>query len=346
MPPHLRLRRQVAQRAEAVEGSRLFADASCILSDATLDWLIAHPGMVLRTAHGRPLALVTDRSREVTLADLSSDRAIAEAGFVAASADSLHGMFNRKLRRQQDGLAMSVAEQGSSAVEWALFKDVYKGITDIITRYVWPVPAFWIVRLCARLGITPNAVTLCSVILTFVVGALFYQGAFALGLGLAWLMTFLDTVDGKLARVTCTSSKFGDLLDHVPDVVHPPIWWICFGLGLNRFHVFAPDVQASCIIILVTYVLGRLCELFFKKRHGFNQYLWTAFDGKLRMIIARRNTILAILTGGALLGTLELAYHMAAVWSVVTIGIQAQRCIKADAERRRGREPSPWLMQA
>ncbi len=40
-------------------------------------------------------------------------------------------------------------------------------------------------------------------------------------------MTFLDTVDGKLARVTLTSSKFGDIFGprHRPDPSALPWWW-------------------------------------------------------------------------------------------------------------------------
>ena len=49
---------------------------------------------------------------------------------------------------------------------------------------------------------------------------------------MGWLMTFLDTVDGKLARVTVTSSRIGDVLDHGLDIIHPPLWYIAWGVGL------------------------------------------------------------------------------------------------------------------
>ena len=42
-------------------------------------------------------------------------------------------------------------------------------------------------------------------------------------------MTFLDTVDGKLARVTLTSSPFGNVLDHSLDLIHPPFWYWAWG---------------------------------------------------------------------------------------------------------------------
>ena len=35
----------------------------------------------------------------------------------------------------------------------------------------------------------------------------------------------LDTVDGKLARCTITSSGWGNVFDHGVDLIHPPFWW-------------------------------------------------------------------------------------------------------------------------
>ena len=43
----------------------------------------------------------------------------------------------------------------------------------------------------------------------------------------------LDTVDGKLARCTITSSKIGEAIDHGIDLVHPPFWWWAWGVGLH-----------------------------------------------------------------------------------------------------------------
>ncbi len=47
-------------------------------------------------------------------------------------------------------------------------------------------------------------------------------------------MTFLDTVDGKLAHVTLTSSRFGHIFDHSLDLLHPPFCYLAWGLGLER----------------------------------------------------------------------------------------------------------------
>ena len=74
-------------------------------------------------------------------------------------------------------------------------------------------------------------VTLVSLILV-IISFLFLNGHFIFGLVLGWIMTFLDTVDGKLARVTVTSSRVGHILDHGMDIIHPPIWYACWASGL------------------------------------------------------------------------------------------------------------------
>ena len=45
----------------------------------------------------------------------------------------------------------------------------------------------------------------------------------------------LDTVDGKLARCTITSSKWGNVFDHGIDLVHPPFWWWAWAVGLAAY---------------------------------------------------------------------------------------------------------------
>ncbi len=41
--------------------------------------------------------------------------------------------------------------------EKMVFDSTYKGVTDIVTGKLWPLPAFHVTRLLARLGIGPNA---------------------------------------------------------------------------------------------------------------------------------------------------------------------------------------------
>ena len=166
----------------------------------------------------------------------------------------------------------------------------------------------WMVRQCVRFGIRPNQVTLIGLALVILAGVLFAYGQYGWGLLAAWLMTFLDTVDGKLARVTVTSSRFGHYFDHIIDLVHPPIWYILWGIGLAMSY---PDSGAwfslALWYIFIGYVAGRLTEGLFTWRLGeFGIFCWRPVDSYFRLITGRRNPNLILLTAGALLGRPDL----------------------------------------
>ena len=121
-------------------------------------------------------------------------------------------------------------------MEKLLFSWSYKGVTDLVTKFVWPKPARHVVRFCARIGASPNMITTLGLILVIAACWLFERQYYFEGLLAGWIMTFLDTVDGKLARVTIQSSRFGHLFDHLIDLFHPPFWYIYWGMSLVNFQ--------------------------------------------------------------------------------------------------------------
>ena len=237
---------------------------------------------------------------------------------------------------------MAIGEQPRAFVERKLFASVYKGVTDVVTKYAWPEPALWLTRAAAALGLSPNAVTAVGLILTFVAGWQFYVGNLAAGLLAAWVMTLLDTVDGKLARVTLTSSEFGNLLDHGNDLIHPPLWWYCLAQGISTAAPGHPWVWPSCWAILATYVIGRFLEKGFKARFGFNPFMWQRFDSHFRTIISRRNIILLIMTAGLIVGLPAEAFALCAAWSILSVIIQGARYVQAALQARRA-PINAWL---
>ena len=62
-----------------------------------------------------------------------------------------------------------------------------------------PRPARAATRRLAAANVHPNTVTIASWVLALAVFWLFARGHFGIGLAAAWLMTFLDTVDGEVA---------------------------------------------------------------------------------------------------------------------------------------------------
>ena len=139
--------------------------------------------------------------------------------------EDLSGSFSNELRKADRPYVLPIREDTQTLLEKYLFSGSYKGVTDLVTKFCWPVPARWATRLCAVAGISPNQVTFFSLGLVILAGILFSYGYFVLGLALGWVMTFLDTVDGKLARVTVTSTKWGNIFDNGIDLIHPPLWY-------------------------------------------------------------------------------------------------------------------------
>ena len=148
-------------------------------------------------------------------------------------------------------------------------------------------------------------------------------------------MTLLDTVDGKLARVTLTSSWLGNLLDHGNDLIHPPLWWYCLAQGISKLAPAHPWVWPSCWVILATYVVGRFLEKGFKARFGFNPFMWQPFDSSFRTIVSRRNIILLIMTAGLIVQRPAEAFALCAAWSILSVMIQGARYAQAVVQSRR-----------
>ncbi len=230
--------------------------------------------------------------------------------------------FQQKLRKFEPPFVLPISEPAKADLERRLFDWSYKGITDLVTKWAWPRPARWAVSHCVRLGIRPNHVTLVGLLLVILSGILFANGYYGWGLLAGWLMTFLDTVDGKLARVTVTSSNFGHYFDHLIDLIHPPIWYILWGLGLTAAQLTGLGFSLSTLfsLIMIAYVAGRLVEGSFKWFLGasFGIFCWKPIDSYFRLITARRNPNMIFLTISVFAGRPELGLLAVTFWTVAT----------------------------
>ena len=258
------------------------------------------------------------------------------------SAAALADGYNNALRKREPPYLIPLSDATLPAIEQRVFGSSYKGVTDLVTLYVWPRPARWVTRVCANAGITPNQVTSLSLVLVIAAMALFWTGHYALGLVAAWGMTFLDTVDGKLARVTLRSTPFGNYYDHLIDLIHPPFWWWAWIVGLPAagFTLASPGLVLA--VIVAGYILQRVEEGIFIACFGIEMHIWRRFDSRFRLITARRNPNLLLLTASVLLGRPDLGIVAVAIWTAASLLIHALRLAQAAVARRRGKLQS-WL---
>lgn len=351
MTPAERLERLAARQGLGVtdraEAADLIIRGDHVLGASVFNELArAAPGTVLVDERGRAIGARVDApSRDWALALIDTEAPSADLPGQAAIVDAatLAGRHNMSLRKRSAPLLISATDR--QAIEKALFRDSYKGVTDLVTKHVWPPLALAATRWCARRGLTPNQVTVVSAVLVGVAFWLFWEGQFLLGLLAAWLMTLLDTVDGKLARVTLRSSFFGNIFDHGIDLIHPPFWYWAWIVGLSAWGMGLDDGGWTLAVIVVGYILQRGEELFFRQVFGLQIHIWRRFDSLFRQVTARRNPNLLILTAATILGRPDIGIVAVAVWTVACFLIHLARIVQAFAARRTGPLVS-WLAEA
>ena len=340
------LARQISPAEAAThEGPVLLVRADAVIDEPLIALLVKAPGQILLSDDtGQPLAMHAQGEDVKALLPVITGKKPLPASLKpqAAKPAELEAVFWEKLRKREVPYARLADGENNKALEWRVFMGTYKGATDIVTKRLWPYPAFLVTRVLAPLGVTPNQVTTIGAIATVAAFFLFMNGHFAWGLFAGWLMTFLDTVDGKLARTTLTSSKWGDVFDHGIDLVHPPFWYYAWGIGLAA--AWTPEFfWLIFAAILGGYVVQRLMEGISIKGLGMEIHIWRPIDTYFREITARRNPNLVILTVSVILGRPDLGLIGVAVWTIACLGLHGLQLAQAFAVRAKSGPLSSWM---
>jgi phosphatidylglycerophosphate synthase len=200
-------------------------------------------------------------------------------------------------------------------------------------------------RWAARAGIAPNFVTLIGGILCVLAFFLFWRGEYWWGVLSGFVFMVLDTVDGKLARVTGASSKWGEVFDHGIDIVHPPFWYWAWLHGLAVYGRPLEPIVATMVLwtIVGGYVAQRIIEGIFIKRLGLEIHVWRPIDSKFRLITARRNPNMVILAAALLFRRPDLGIELVAWWTLASLIFHAVRLAQASERAGRGEKITSWL---
>ena len=316
-------------------GPVILVRGDAVIDQPLIPVLLKRPNFLLLSddaVNPQPIAACvrgSDAARALEI--LRKTRPLGEANLLARAPSQLGTDFWKSLRKRETPYAMVVTDGNKSAVEWRMFMGTYKGATDLVTKHLWPAPAFHATRALAPRGITPNMVTTIAALMTVLAFWCFLKGQFIPGLMAAWTMTFLDTVDGKLARTTLTSSKWGDIFDHGIDLVHPPFWYIAWAIGLQADGAqWSNEVFWTVIAaILGGYVLQRLIEGIAIKWLGLEIHIWRPIDTLFRQITARRNPNLILLTLFTALAKPEWGLLAVAIWTIVCLGLHVFQILQA-----------------
>lgn len=309
--------------------------------------LKTRPDTVVTRAGVPVLAHVRDAAgqAQVSAAMLADAPVPAGLGLTVIAAESDEGILNEALRKREKPFAERLVPAAVPAIERASYVGAYKGVTDLLTKYLWPEWALAITRVCARAGITPNQVTAMGSVLCIVATIAFWYGWFWTGLGTGLVFMVLDTVDGKLARCTITASKLGNAWDHGVDLVHPPFWWWAWAAGCAPYGRALDDTMFWAVIgtMLFGYVAQRLIEGAFIVRFGMHIHVWERFDSQFRLVTARRNPNMVILFAGLVVARPDWGIIGVAAWTAISLVVHLVRLFQAMAARAGGRTITSWL---
>jgi phosphatidylglycerophosphate synthase len=265
-------------------------------------------------------------------------------GEVLAWEDS-GGFENEELRKKERPFMERLAPDTVPALERASYFGAYKGVTDLLTKYLWPEWALVLTRWAARIGMSPNQVSLVGALLCVLATWLFTLGWYWTGLAAGLVFMVLDTVDGKLARCTITASRIGEAIDHGIDLIHPPFWWWAWGVGLHAYGRPLPEpvLWWTLAAIVGGYVVQRLIEGAFIARFGMHIHVWRRFDSRFRLVTARRNPNMVILLAFLVAGRPDWGLVAVAAWTLASLAVHMVQLAQATMARAAGRPVVSWL---
>ena len=213
------------------------------------------------------------------------------------------------LREANNKLMSSLRKEGDGLISKHLNRHLSIPITKKLVNY----------------GITPNQVTVASFLLSLLAGILFGLGTtitILLAGVISQLSSIIDGVDGEIARLKFTSTKFGSYFDSILDRYGDTA--IILGMAYSSFISF-PDI--SIVIVTSLALVGSAMSMmskdaFFKtfgvrynagRMDGYGKYLLANRDGRLFLIF------LGGITGQVflVLGIMAITTNLLAIYRLV-----------------------------
>jgi phosphatidylglycerophosphate synthase len=321
---------EMMRDARAHLGERFIVVAADLLVDERLiAWLAVQNAdvMLSQRAGERP-----ETAASLSLAALEAPSAeAAHVNIVAADSlptywESMHGEVPLHLRR--------IASERDVEEAWPVLLDyIQRRTLELPAQYFDPFFENAIVRRLAPTAITANQVTLVTTALGFAVALLYLTGWLRLGVLLAIFVEVLDGVDGKLARITRTTSKAGEY-EHILDFFYENAWWLALGRFLSTHR--SPIAWTAALTMVAFDLTDNVVYSIADVKWGRSVDNATPFLSRFRLIAGRRNIYTWMLLPGFFLGAPAPSFYLAVAWAGFTAAIHATWALaEAGAPRRR-----------
>src|SRR3972149_7261128 len=137
------------------DDSVLIFHGGYLFDDRLIRYLAATPNLILLfESEGKKVAVAAHVSSRLAYQALEmigkTSGAESLSGVKTQTLETLPISFQESLRNSAPSFALPISAEKTRDLERRLYDWSYKGVTDFITKWVWPLPAMWGVRQCAR----------------------------------------------------------------------------------------------------------------------------------------------------------------------------------------------------
>jgi hypothetical protein len=207
-----------------------------------------------------------------------------------------------------------------------LYQRTFKGVIDAIARYGYYHLVRFLTRGLSRTTLSPNLFTVLSIAGIWLAIPLFATGHLALGCVSAWTGVLLDSIDGKLARLTLNLSDAMGTIEHLSAMPGLGLWFVALGWHLTGGLLLTPSVaMVACWTTLAAFLIDKIVSGAFRRHFSRELFDARPLDALFHLIAVRRNMHLLILTIGVGLGAPETAFAVMAVGMLITLGVHISR---------------------
>ena len=322
----------LAQRGENV----LLLEGSVVYDDRILEhlvgrgagtWIRGDSGAVALYLDGRQAAALGRAGRGAPdgPAALAGRRAKA-LGLALSTLDQVE-QYVAELRLTMEPYMLRLEAEGSvRPVERLMYRRTFKGVIDIVASHGYYHLVRWLTRHVSKTGISPNALTVLSIVGVWGAVPCFAAGELGWGVLAAWIGVLLDSVDGKLARLRLHLSQTMGRIEHLTAMPGLGLWFIAWGWHVSSSGLAAAQDAALLTWVLVgSFLVDKVLSGGFKARFGRELFDYTRLDALVHPFAARRNIALVVFTVGWVWGRPLGALALLTGWMGATLVFHALR---------------------
>lgn len=181
-------------------------------------------------------------------------------------------------------------------IENDLFEKTFKSGLEWIAIYGYKIPVRELTRLLAKTPVTPNHITAAAMVCRWGSIPLLFTHWIGIGLLLIVLFVIMDSLDGKLARMTFRFSDQADWIDHGSVLPTRLGWYAGLGWHYSDGNISSP-IGLLTSIALVFIVLDDVNWLIAKRLFKRTLFDITDFDTRVHLFTHRRNDMFGMLLG-------------------------------------------------